>query len=98
MGMEQMAHTPIVGYRELDADELKAINQLKEIEERTLRVVEAMQGMLNMDPRWLAIGRTHLEQGFGAINRAIAKPKRIALPEDEKPVPVEAPSSEESKG
>jgi hypothetical protein len=90
-----MVHTPISGYRELNEDELKAINQLKEIEERTLRVLDAMQVSFSMDPRWMAIAKTHIEQGFMAANRSIARPKRIALPEDERP--VEAPSSEEPK-
>lgn len=26
------------------------------------------------DPRWLAIGKTQLQQGFMAVTRAIAKP------------------------
>ena len=32
--------------------------------------------------QWLAIGRTHLEQAFMAINRAVFQPGRVALPED----------------
>jgi len=27
------------------------------------------------DPRWLAIGKTHIEQGFMALVRSIAKPE-----------------------
>ena len=30
--------------------------------------------------RWLAIGRTHIEQGFMAINRAIFRPDRVEIP------------------
>jgi hypothetical protein len=89
-----MVHTPISGYRELSEDELKSINQLKEIEERVLRMLEAMHEIANMDPRWSAIARTHIQEGFMAANRAIARPGRIALPEDERP--VEAASNMES--
>lgn len=35
------------------------------------------------DQRWLAIARTHIQQGFDAIERSIVQPKRIKLPEDE---------------
>jgi hypothetical protein len=61
-----MVHTPISGYRELNADELKLVNQMKEIEERVLRVLDTL---VDVDPRWLAIGKTHIEQGFGAFKR-----------------------------
>ena len=30
---------------------------------------------LAIDPRWLAIGRTHLQEGFMAVIRAIARPE-----------------------
>lgn len=35
------------------------------------------------DPRWIAIARSHFEQGFMALNRAVFQPQRIKLPEDE---------------
>lgn len=87
-----MVHTPISGYRELSEDELKLINQMKEIEERVLRVFDSLQ---DIDPRWRAIATTHIQEGFGAINRSIARPGRIALPEDEKPEIVEESTSDE---
>lgn len=34
------------------------------------------------DPRWVAVARTHFQQGFMALNRAILQPARIRLPED----------------
>jgi hypothetical protein len=34
------------------------------------------------DQRWLAIGRTQLQEAFMSINRAVFQPQRIALPED----------------
>ncbi len=38
-----------------------------------------MKANPNIDQRWLAIGRAHLEQAFMAINRAIFKPGRVEL-------------------
>lgn len=38
----------------------------------------------NLDPRWTAIARSHFEQGFMALNRAVFQPQRVRLPEDEK--------------
>jgi hypothetical protein len=35
--------------------------------------------MSEVDQRWLAIGRTHIEQGFMAINRSIFRPERVKL-------------------
>jgi hypothetical protein len=34
------------------------------------------------DARWIAIARTHIEQGFMALNRAIFKPERVKLETD----------------
>jgi hypothetical protein len=36
------------------------------------------------DPRWVAIARSHFEQGFMALNRSVFRPRRIKLPEDSK--------------
>lgn len=35
------------------------------------------------DPRWVNIARTHFQEGFMALNRAVFQPQRISLPEDE---------------
>lgn len=39
---------------------------------------------LSGDPRWLAVARTHFQEGFMALNRAVFRPQRIRLPEDGK--------------
>jgi hypothetical protein len=39
-------------------------------------------GWRGVDPRWLAIGRAHLEQGFMALERAILEPWQFDLPEE----------------
>jgi hypothetical protein len=35
------------------------------------------------DRRWAAIARTHIEEGFMSLNRAVFRPERVSLPEDE---------------
>ncbi len=55
----------------------------KELEERVLRQIDAVMRAapeVGWDPRWAALARTHIEQGFMALNRAIFRPERIKLP------------------
>lgn len=37
-------------------------------------VLRSSDGSTFVDPRWLAIGQTHLQQGLMAVTRAIARP------------------------
>lgn len=74
-----MVHTPIKGYRELSKEELAHINELKELAEQVGNAVRLLEGPplangVSADQRWLSIGRTHLQQGFMAVIRSIAKP------------------------
>lgn len=46
-------------------------------------IVFQSQGGPAYDQRWLAIARTHINEGFMALNRAVFQPTRIKLPEDE---------------
>jgi hypothetical protein len=82
---------PVHGYTPQSASNVDIVNRSKETEERLLRFVDSLDGI--GDPRWLAVARTHVQQGFMALNRAIFKPQRIALPEDAAP---EAPSPPEA--
>lgn len=75
------------------------VNEFKEDEERLLRKLDAMMAAVVQDgfeqltgsegtsavydKRWLAIARTHFQQGFMALNRAVFQPQRIRLPEDD---------------
>ena len=43
---------------------------------------EAEAATLAADQRWLAIARTHTQEAFMALNRAVFQPQRIKLPED----------------
>lgn len=78
------AGLPVSGYREQFQTSVQLVNSHKDQEERLLRHLDALANhpQLEIDPRWLAIARTHLEQGFMALNRAVFRPDRIYLPED----------------
>lgn len=69
----------IAGYTPLSPEIIAAVNQLKQAEERVLRLIEQLADTHAVDPRWFATGRTHIEQGFMAVNRSIMKPTRIEL-------------------
>ena len=74
---------PVAGYQPQSSDKIAIVNANKELEERVLRVIDD----LTLSPqatngRWLAIARTHIEEGFMALNRAVFQPGRVKLPED----------------
>lgn len=72
---------PVHGYQPQPKANVDQVNLNKQTEERILRVVDLLRST-DADPRWLAIARSHFEEGFMALNRAILKPGRIAFPED----------------
>ncbi len=80
---EKHSGLPVAGYKPQSADRVDLVNVNKQIEEVALRRLDALKLDPKVDQRWLAIGRTQLEQAFMAINRAVFKPGRVALPEDE---------------
>lgn len=73
---------PVSVYKPQDVETVKLVNAHKEVEEQILRALDVYKDNPEVDQRWLAIGRTHLEQAFMAINRSIFKPDRVKLPED----------------
>lgn len=73
---------PVHGYRSQPGEAVDLVNWNKATEELILRRLDQLAGVEGVDKRWLAIGRTQIEQGFMAVNRAIFKPGRVALPED----------------
>ena len=74
---------PISGYRPQSDESVALVENNKQVEEYVLRVLDELQHMDDVDKRWLAIGRTAIENGFMAVNRSIFKPARIPLPNDE---------------
>lgn len=72
---------PVSGYTAQSDSRVEMVNENKAIEERVLRRLDELKA-LNVDQRWLAIGRTHIEKAFMAVNRSIFQPQRVKLPED----------------
>ena len=70
---------PVAGYKPQSQSTIDLVNANKRIEEECLRIIDKLNREADIDLRWLAIGKTHLEQAFMAINRSIFKPTRIDL-------------------
>lgn len=71
--------SPIInGYTVQPLENIDMVNNNKIVEEGVLRMLDELNEMAGVDWRWLAIGRTHIEQGFMAINRAIFRPRRLS--------------------
>lgn len=73
---------PVSGYKPQSGEKVQIVNGFKADEERLMRKLDYWKTQPDCDQRWLAIGRTTLEQAFMAINRSIFQPGRVALPED----------------
>jgi hypothetical protein len=73
---------PVSGYQGQSDEKVQLVNRNKRAEERCLRILDELAQRNDIDKRWLAIGRTQMEQGFMAVNRSIFQPGRIDLPED----------------
>ena len=70
---------PVSGYRPQSDAAVAVVNESKNVEEGLLRFLDGLASIPEIDPRWLAIGRTQIEQGFMAVNRAVFKPSRVEL-------------------
>lgn len=77
--MSELNPLPVSGYTSQAPEKVALVNQNKRLEESLLRQLDLMVDDPGVDKRWLAIGRTQLEQAFMAINRAVFKPQRINL-------------------
>ena len=70
---------PVAGYTTQSNENVRLVNLNKRNEERILWSLDVYAMNPDVDARWLAIARTHIEQGFMAMNRAIFKPQRVKL-------------------
>lgn len=71
-------HRQIKGYRELNEVEIALMNKIKAKGAELAELVKDLgesEGETKADPRWLAIGKTHLQEGLMALTRSIAKPE-----------------------
>jgi len=67
-------HKHIKGYRDLSAEEIAAMNNIKEIGAMVGDVVDALENTDDLDQRWVAIGKADLQKGLMALTRAVAQP------------------------
>ena len=68
-------HRKIKGYRELNEVEINLMNAIKDQGILLGNLVESLRENDQIDPRWVSIGATHLQQGLMALTRAVAKPE-----------------------
>lgn len=67
-------HRQITGYRELNQEEIDLMNMVKGLAAKAGAELEIVNAHPDSDKRWVSIARTHLQEGFMALTRAIAKP------------------------
>jgi hypothetical protein len=71
---------PVHGYAAQPMAAVDLVNYHKVQEEMILRRLDQLPELdPSIDKRWLAVARTHIEQGFMAMNRAVFRPNRIHL-------------------
>lgn len=78
----------VLGERRQAPAAVQTVNAAKELEEHVLRLLEEIEedGELAVDRRWLALGRTQIQLGFMAVNRAVFKPERISIADEDEPI------------
>ena len=67
---------PVKGYTAQSPENIAMVNKNKQLEEEILKILDELSNKDVIDKRWLAIGKTHLEIAFMAINRSVFKPER----------------------
>ena len=67
-------HKMIKGYRDLSAEEIAAMNKVKEVGAAVGQLVDELKAVQGLDQRWISIGATDLQKGFMALTRGVAQP------------------------
>lgn len=65
---------PIQGYNSLTQPAIDLINIVQRSEQSVLTIIRDLADDADVDPRWLAIGKSDIEKGFMAVRRSIACP------------------------
>jgi hypothetical protein len=76
---------PVHGYQPQSQDAVTEVNENKVLEEHILRQLDSMRdaGPEAYDHRCIAIAQTKFQEAFMWLNRAVFRPARVKLPEDE---------------
>lgn len=67
-------HRQIKGYRELSAEEIALMNEIKGKGAELEQLVYRLRNTENLDQRWISIGATDLQTGLMALTRGVAQP------------------------
>lgn len=67
-------HRQIKGYRELNEQEIAAMNEIKQKGAELDDLVAKLRAAEGLDQRWVSIGATDLQTGLMALTRAVARP------------------------
>ena len=67
-------HTLIKGYRDLSAEEIALMNEVKTKAAEVGELMEKLRARSELNQRWISIGVTDLQKGFMCVIRGIAQP------------------------
>jgi hypothetical protein len=67
-------HRQIKGYRELNAEEIALMNEIKSKGAELGELVARLRAVPDLDQRWISIGATDLQTGLMALTRGVARP------------------------
>jgi hypothetical protein len=67
-------HRKIKGYRDLSQEEIDLMNRIKSFGPELKKLCEDLSQIEGVDHRWLAIGKTHLQEGLMTLTRGVARP------------------------
>jgi hypothetical protein len=67
-------HREIKGYRELNAEEIALMNEVKSKGAELGELVAKLRAAEGLDQRWISIGATDLQTGLMALTRGVARP------------------------
>jgi hypothetical protein len=72
-----MKSAEIKGYRELSEDDIELVNLIKDAEIQVAKVWRVIENRSVSDRRWVAIAKTHFQDGFMALVRSVTKPEDV---------------------
>ena len=67
-------HTLIKGYRDLSAEEIALMNEVKAKAAEVGELMEKLRARPELNQRWISIDVTDLQKGFMCVIRGIAQP------------------------
>lgn len=72
-----MKSADIKGYRELTEQDVELVNLIKEAEIQVGKIWHVVLDQNAVDRRWTSVAKTHFQEGFTALVRAVTKPEDV---------------------